>query len=237
MNDVEIYDDIPRVGSYSLAEALERDHDHIRKLVERYRVEFEDFSDLKIRKLRSTGGRAANEYMLDEDQFMFLGTLLRNNAKVVKFKLAIISSFKKCRKELEAVQRYKTTEPRYQITRDAGKLVRKSTTDSMKKFVEYAKTQGSNSPDHYYSNITKMMNTTLFVWEGKFKNIRDTLSVQQLMTVSTAEQIINRALLDGMSRKKYYKDIYQDVKSKVILFVELHGASDVVDKAIKDLPE
>ena len=58
------------------------------------------------------------------------------------------------------------------------------------------------------------------------------MSVQQLMTCSSAEQIIDRGLIDGMNRKKYYKDIYQDIKTKVALFAELHGQSEVISKQL-----
>ena len=58
---------------------------------------------------------------------MFLGTLLRNNKTVVQFKKKIIQQFKKFRIELEAFQRYKK-QPKYRITREAGKIVRKQAT-------------------------------------------------------------------------------------------------------------
>jgi len=231
MSGVEIWEDEARAGSFLLAQGLDREHDNVRKLIENYREDFEDFSDLKRRKLRSTGGRAANEYMLDEDQFMFLGTLLRNNKKVVAFKKAIIQQFKKCRIENAALQQHKQ-QPEYRITRDAGKIVRKQTTDVMQNYIEYAKEQGSENAERYYMNITKMLNGLLFIVEGKFKNIRNTLTTQQLMTVSSAEQIINRGLKDGMSRKKYYKEIYKDIKSRVELFAELHGKSEVISKQL-----
>ena len=230
-NVVEIYNNEARTGSFLLAQGLERPHDHVRKLIEKYRSDFEDFSDLKSRKLKSTGGRAANEYMLDEDQFMFLGALLKNTEKVVAFKKAIVMQFKKTREKLNALQKY-TEQPEYRITRDAGKLVRKQTTDVMKEFVEYAKAQGSKNADKYYMSITKMMNGLLFIVNGKFKVVRDALTIQQLMTTSSAEQIIDRGLRDGMSRKKYYKDIYKDVKAKVELFAELHGKSEVVSEQL-----
>lgn len=231
---VEIYDDEARTGSYLLAQGLERDHDNVRKLIEKYREDFEDFSDLKRRKLRSTGGRAANEYMLTEDQFMFLGTLLKNTKKVVAFKKAIILQFSKTRKELLSIKRHQQS-PNYQITRTAGKLVRRETTDVMKEFAEYATEQGSQHADKYYTNITKMLNDMLFIVEGKFKNLREMMSVPQLMTISSAEQIVDRGLRDGMSRKKYYKEIYKDVKAKVALFAELHGKSEVLDSNLKQI--
>ncbi len=231
-NEVEVYEDEARTGSFMLSQGLERPHKVIRDLIEKYRVDFEDFSTLKKRKLRSTGGRAANEYMLDEDQFMFLGALLRNTKKVVAFKKAIIKQFKKCRLENEALQQHKV-QPEYQITRDAGKIVRRQTTDAMKLFVEYAESQGSNNAGRYYSNITSMLNSLLFVVEGKFKNLRNVMTTQQLMTVSSAEQIIDRGLVDGMSRKKYYKDIYKDIKKRVETFASLHGQTEVIALQLK----
>lgn len=58
--------------------------------------------------------------------------------------------------------------------------------------------------------------------------LRELLTVQQLMTVSSAEQIIDKGLSVGMANKKFYKDIFQEVKEKVQLFVELHGQSSVI---------
>jgi len=232
VNEVELWEDEARTGSFLLAQGLDRDHKIVRDLIEKYREDFEDFTVLKKRKLRSTGGRAANEYMLDEDQFMFLGTLLRNNKKVVAFKKAIILQFKKCRLENEALHSHKET-PEYQLTRDAGKLVRKQTTDEMHRFVEYAKSQGSGSPKMYYMNITRMMNGMLFIVEGKFKNLREVMTIQQLMTVSSAEQIIDRGIKDGISRKMFYKDIYKDIKKRVMTFAELHGQSSVIDNCLR----
>lgn len=185
-----------------LAQGLERDHKIVRDLIEKYKSDFEDFSVLKKRKLRSTGGRSANEYMMDEDQFMFLGTLLRNTKKVVAFKKAIVQQFKKCRKANEALQHHKQ-QPEYQITRDAGKIVRRQTTDVMQEFVEYAKSQGSKNADKYYSNITRMLNGLLFIVEGKYKNLRNVM-----------------------------KEIYKDVRGKVELFAELHGKSEIISKQL-----
>jgi len=229
---VELYENEARVGTSFIADELSRDHSNLKETIEKYKDKFEYFSLLKRRKLRSTGGRAANEYLLDEDQFMFLGTLMKNNEKVVEFKFMIIKGFKECRKTLLDLQVHKK-QPEYQITRDAGKIVRRQTTDVMKEFVEYAKEQGSNNSERYYSNITRMLNGLLFIVDGKFKNIRNTLTVQQLMTVSSAEQIIDRGLRGGMSKKKYYKEIYKDIRSKVELFAELHGQSEVISRQMK----
>ena len=227
MKEVEIYDSEARTGTFLLSQGLELKHKVVIDLIRKYENDFMDFSVLKTRKLRSTGGRAANEFLLDEDQFMFLGALLRNSKKVVTFKKSIIQQFKKYRLLFEQTEKYHQ-QPKYKITREASILVRRTTTDAMQEFIEYAKEQGSKNSGMYYANITKMMNGLLFIVEGKYKNLRNVMSIQQLMTVSSAEQIIDRGLRDGMSRKKYYKDIYQDIKKRVETFAELHGKSDVI---------
>ncbi len=234
MKDVEVFDSEARAGTFLIAQGFSREHKKILELIRKYEDKFTNFGPLKGRKLRSTGGRAANEIMLDEDQFMFLGSLLRNSDITVEFKFRIINQFKKTRKQLEAVQKTHT-KPEYQLTRDAGVIVRKQTTDTMRRFVEYGINQGGSVSgcEMYYSNITRMMNSLLFIVEGKYKNLKEVMTIQQLMTVSSAEQIIDRGLLDGMSRKKYFKDIYQDVKSKVKQFAELHGKSDVIEMQIE----
>ena len=226
---IEIWEDEARAGTALIAKGFDRNHKRVLELVNKYTSDFEDFGRLKRRQLKSTGGRAANEIMLNEDQAMFLGTLLRNNKESVLFKKLLIKKFKECRLKLESLQKIKS-EPDRIVARSAGKLVRKTTTDAMQEFVEYAKSQGSGSPEKYFMSITKMMNGLLFIVNGKFKNLRNVMSTKQLMTVSSAEQIIDRGLRDGMSRKKYYKDIYQDVKKRVMTFAELHGQSEVIEQ-------
>ena len=231
MSDVEIIEGEGRVGSFLISQGLDREHKSVLQLINDFKDKFEYFGVLKTQKLKSTGGRAANEYLLDEDQFMFLGTLLRNNEKVVEFKFRIIKQFKKCREELQSLRAHKQEQP-YQVTRDAGKIVRRQTTDMMQKFVEYASEQGSKNADKYYIAISKMLNDLLFTVEGKHKNLRELLTTQQLMTVSSAEQIIDKGLSVGMANKKFYKDIFQEVKGKVEIFVELHGKSSVISEQL-----
>ena len=229
MKTVEFYEDKPMIGTFLIAQGLDREHDAIRKLISKYKEKFEHFSDLKLRKVRSTGGRAANEILLNEDQFMFLGSLLKNTEKIVDFKFGIIKQFKVCRDQLATLQKYQQ-QPEYQITRDAGKIVRRQTTDIIQQFVDYATEQGSRNSKMYYTNITRMLNGLLFIVEGKYKNLRNVMNVQQLMTVSSAERIIDRGLAEGMSQRTFYKDIYKDIKKRVGLFAELHGKTEVMER-------
>lgn len=225
---IKMHDGQPRAGTFLIAEGFKREHGKLISLIEKYRSRFENFSPLPAERIK-TKGRPIEQLLLDEDQTLFLGTLLRNTDIVLDFKETIIHQFKKARLLLESLEIHKTDDT-YHITREAGKLVRKNTTDAMQEFVDYATSQGSGSPKKYFMNITKMMNGLLFIVNGKFKNLRNVMSIKQLMTVSSAEQIIDRGLRDGMSRKKYYKDIYQDVKKRVMTFAELHGQSEVIEQ-------
>lgn len=225
---IKMHDDQPRAGTFLIAEGFKREHGKLIALIEKYRARFEKFSPLYAERIK-TKGRPIEQLLLDEDQTMFLGTLLRNTDIVLDFKETLVHQFKKARLLLESLDKNKS-DGNYQIAREAGKLVRKDTTDAMQEFVEYAKSQGSKTPKKYFMIITKMMNGLLFIVNGKFKNLRNVMSTKQLMTVSSAEQIIDRGLRDGMSRKKYYKDIFQDVKKRVMTFAELHGQSEVIEQ-------
>ena len=240
-NLVEIYDGEPRTGTFLISQGFEREHQTVIKLIKKHEQDFIEFENNKgfskpliIRKIKSKkAGRQVEEILLNEGQTIFLGTLFRNtNRKVIQFKKSLVKDYIAVKAQLDALQSHKD-KPEYKITREAGIIVRKEATDTMKAFQEYAREQGSKSPEMYYMSITKMMNGLLFIVEGKFKNLRNVMTIPQLMTVSSAEHIINKALSDGMKKNMFYKDIFQEVKKKVMIFAELHGQSEVIDEQLK----
>ena len=228
---IVIQNDEPVAGTWLIAQGFGREHKIVLKLIKKYQDNFENFGTLKTRKFKSTGGRPVEEYLLTESQAAFLGTLFRNNEKVIKFKEKLIKEFFRMK---TAILRAKAQhiDTSWIEAREDGKAKRLEATDRMKEFKLYAEMQGSKHADKYYMNISKMMNGTLFVVEGKFKNLRDLLTRRQLMTVGAAEQIIDKALKDGMKRNIYYKNIYKLIKERVELFAELHGQSEVISKQL-----
>src|SRR6185369_2019248 len=100
-------------------------------------------------------------------------------------------------------------------TRKAGKEVRVLTTDTIKAFVEYTKRQGSTKAEMYYANISKMENSALFLLEQTYPNLRHVLNINQLSTIKCADQIVIKALSDGMSDGLNYKDIYKLAKTRI----------------------
>jgi len=241
---VQNIDGCERAGTFLIAEGFERRHDrvikHIKNNYDLFLSMEKSFGsthpkEIPTRRVKSAG-RPIQEYLLNETQTIFLGTLFRTSSKkpddpVLLFKAKLATEFVKLREQNLLLQKHKQ-EPVYQITRDAGKIVRKQATDAMKDFISYAESQGSQNADKYYLNITRMLNSLLFIAEGKYKNFREVLTTQQLMTVSSAEQIIDRGLRKGMHNKQYYKDIYKDIRAKVELFTELHGKSEVIEQFV-----
>jgi phage regulator Rha-like protein len=231
-NIVTIHNNEGRAGTFLIAQGFNRRHEHVVRLVKRYRKEFEEINHLKWQKIK-TKGRDLEECLLDEDQFLFLGTLFKNNDQVVKFKLRLVQEFKKCRRQLEQALNQKN-DPLWNQARLTSKTLRLLETSTIKDFIAYAKEQGGTPAgcDMYYANFTNMTNALLFICEGKFKNMREVLTPEQLMTVGAAEQIINKGISDGMKNKMFYKDIYKDVKSRVMAFAELTGQSKVIEDCL-----
>lgn len=234
-NIVTIHNDVPVAGTYLIAQGFKRKHNTIVKLILKHEEHFITLNNkpflkrLIINKVPAkTAGRPVEEYLLNEDQTMFLGTLFNNSKIVVQFKLNLVKSFSKTRKQLAALQAHQSTD-QYKIARDAGKLVRREATDVIQQFVIYAEAQGSRNAKRYYTSITSMVNKSLFTTHGKFKNLRNAMSVKQLMAIATVEQIVDNALIEGMALNKPYSEIYQDAKAKVAAFVGAYGQSDIVD--------
>jgi len=227
---VVIHGNEGRAGTLLIAQGFNRGHDQVKRLILKYKKEFEEISPLKgdITKGKTKSFR---EYLLDEDQFMFLGTLFKNDAQVVKFKLRLVKEFKRCRIQLAKAINQKHA-PVWNQARLTSKTIRLLETGAIQEFITYAKEQGGTPEgcDKYYSNFTRMMNTLLFICEGKFKSLRDVLSPEQLMTIGAAEQIIGKSLRGDMKNNVFYKEIYKNAKKKVEIFAELHGQSKVLSE-------
>jgi len=237
MNDklVVIHNNEPRAGTYLIAKGFEREHKKVLELIEKYRKEFETFGPLNGRKV-PTLGRPISEFLLDEDQYIFLGTLLRNSPVTVPFKLKVVLAFKKTRKKLESANLL-TKDPETQKARVEGKVYRLKETDIIKEFVEYARAQGSSSPEKYFIHFTNLVQDLLFHCEGKFKVVRNFLTPTQLLYLSNAEAIVAKGLRDEMKMDRRYKKVYQNIKSRVEAYVGLVGQQEVLAPELLKLEE
>lgn len=171
-------------------------------------------------------GRPDESYMLNERQFVLLVMLVKNTPQSIEFKNRIEQEFFRMREMLANLA--VTSGVSYKQVRGDGKDIYKKKSDVIKEFIEYATGQGSRSANMYYTNLANMENKALFLLEQKYPNVRDFLDVRQLMQVATADQIIEKALKEGMDAKLDYHDIYELAKLKTLEFSKIIGKSPVL---------
>lgn len=111
---IETLNDIQVVDSRLVAEALGIQHPNLMQTIKRYQVELEEFNHLVfetgVGQRKQGGGKAQKFCYLTEDQAIFVGTLSRNTAKVVAFKVSLVKSFAQARKALESTAPKTNTE-------------------------------------------------------------------------------------------------------------------------------
>lgn len=101
----------------------------------------------------------------------------------------------------------------YQVARLSGKDSRGILTDAIQQFVDYARGQGSQNADRYFSNITIAVYKALVIIEPQATEIRELLTALQLKTLELAELTAAQALTEGMESQQCYKAIFQAVKA------------------------
>jgi len=149
---------------------------------------------------------------------------MKNSSKVVEFKEKLTKEFFRLRKL--AVSQVNYDDPVYIDKRREGVLVHNDKTDTIQKFIAYAIAQGaSRGAQRYYASIATMENKALFLFEGKFPNMREVQDIKQLMYSSIADKLVERALKEGMDSGLEYKKIYELAKVRVIDFATTVGRS------------
>lgn len=208
-----------------IAKGIGNHHKNVMELLNNY-SHTKTLSTFKTEKV-SNGGRPVEYAILNEKQATFLITLMRNNDTVVEFKEKLSNAFIQQREVIQQlIQQQK--DPNWMNVRKDGKHIYFQKTDIIKNFVEYAISQGSKSAKLYYINFAKMENKALFVFEQKYPNLREVLTIRQLMQVSIADDIIEKAVKEGMEQEMFYKDIFKLAKERIVKYVEIIGQSPIL---------
>lgn len=236
-NLVYIRNDELLVSSWDLSLGFGVEHRAILKLLRKYQNEFETFGIFPPGMQQSRKkkvGHPIKEQFLNEAQAMYLTTLLTNNETVRKFKMHLTREFIEQRKLLMKMMNNKSNQE-WLETRAKGIYARKETTDVIKMFVEYAKEQGSKNAEQYYVNITSMENAKLMpleFLEQKYPNLRQVVDQYTLNKLMMCDEIIAQALVEGMQKELYYKEIYRFAKDRVMTYAELVNGN--VRKKLED---
>ena len=222
-----------------LANELERKHQTITKLINEYenelktlgilRFEIEEISTRNCKKEKR--GQPKKFYYLNKKQYIFLITNMRTKANekttVMKAKLEIADMFVEMEKWI-LEQKTQKQNQQYIETRNQSKIGRRQETDIIQIFIEYAKQQGSKSADKYYMIISKMENSAFFVLQEKFKNVREILNIKQLSLIIVADMIVRQAIIEGMDKEMFYKDIFHEAKKRVLEMANSLGFKEIL---------
>lgn len=222
---VTISHGVPTTSSLILAEKFGKYHRNVLRAISNLECS-DEFRLLNFEQSSylNDQGRTQPCCEITKDGFAFLAMGFTGKAAAT-WKERFISAFNWQAKEINRL-RAMQADPRWQSVRIEGKSARRHESDVIKAFVEYAKAQGSRNPGMYYMTISKETSRALFfVNKAVGKDFRNKLTAAQLASVAMAERIVERALLEAMAGKKYYKDAYRVAADRLRQFADFVGQS------------
>lgn len=152
---------------------------------------------------KADNGQKYRMFYMNRDGFSLL-IMGFTGKDALNWKLQYIKAFN----QMESFIKEKSTQT-WVETRKAGKLTRKAETDTIKKLVDYAKTQGSEHSEKLYMTYSKLANKMAGISK------RDEATVMQLNNLYLIENIILHVIDTGILTGKHYKEIYQDCKKRL----------------------
>ena len=210
--------------SLDIAENFSKPHKNVLKAIREVECS-DEFSRLhfKPRNYHDDRGKVQPYFEITRDGFTFLVMGFKGK-KAATWKEKYISAFNAMEKVLS-----NQANNAWQELRKQGKGTRIEETDTIKRFVEYATTQGSTKANWYYKHITNATYKALFIIKDKSgKSCRDMLDNMQLSFLNTAEYVARNAMEDGMKQRMHYKDIYLLCKDKVEAVASTVGVTEVI---------
>lgn len=227
--------------SLVISKGCEVTHKATIQLIRKYEKELNIFGpltfEMRVVIRRQGGGTQPEIALLNEEQAAFIISMSKNTEPVIAFKLRLIIEFFRMKRALANLKTMRVS-PEWLEARQSGKLLRLAQTDIIQEFVDYAKKQGSGTPDWYFKAYTTGIYKALFILdEGiKEKGLREKLNTLQLTNLAVAERVAQTAIREGMNLEMFYKDIYKFAIGKTEDFVRLIGGKDtVIDSNVKSI--
>ena len=194
--------------SLRVAEVFEKRHNNVLKAIENLVVGLLKNEQTPQMFFKSTYIDNQNSqkypmYRMNRDGFSLL-VMGFTGKKALEWKLKYIHAFN----EMEKLLLEKQSDA-WKQARIAGKLTRHSETGTIKKLVEYAKTQGSEHADMLYVVYSRLADKIAGI------NKRDLSNAKQLNTLDEVENMIIHVIELGMTQGKQYREIFQDCKQRL----------------------
>lgn len=233
---------------HNFLEIREDFSDWIKRYIKNY--DFLDSQDYfcsrNIGSKEGRGGHNIIEYYISLDMAKEL-SMVQNNPKGKEIRQYFI----KCEKMLKRILSHQNS-LEWKQARAQSVFPQLQKTDTIKVFTEYAVKQGSQGcvsrPCTYFDNTQRMEYDALL--EGGHKHLKlltkefpqikilkDFLTTQQLATLMNADLIVEKALIEGMKKEMFYKDIFQLAKQRVLSFAELVGKTPVIFSGLPELKQ
>lgn len=219
----------PMTSSLIIARKFGKRHDRVLRAIDNLEcpIDFRlrNFGETSNPVLMPNGGtRNERCFNITRDGFAFLAMGFTGK-KAAEWKIKFLDAFNWQAREINRL-RALHHQPDWQAARIDGKAARRDETDVIKSFVDYAKSQGSKRAGKYYLAITRGTNRALFFVESAVgKGFRDRLTSAQLAAVAMAERIVERALLEAMNGRMYYRDAFRMASDRVRQFSRFIGRS------------
>jgi hypothetical protein len=98
-----------------------------------------------------------------------------------------------------------------------GKVVRRSLTDTIKIFCQYAEAQGSQNADQYYRHFSSLINKYIIEApiDSKIKDKRNRMADRQLRYVAVIEDALSKLIDDRMVAGDEYHEVYAVCRDRV----------------------
>ena len=192
--------------SLTVAEKFHKKHSHVLEKIEKILSDDSTKNSAQCfhkTSYKDSSGKSNPKYLMNRDGFTFL-VMGFTGKKADAWKWDYIKAFN----AMESFIHEKTSEEWIE-TRQQGKLTRKAETDTLKKLVEYAKSQGSEHANKLYMAYSRLANKMAGI------ESRDSATITQLHNLSLMENIILHIVDMGILAGLHYKEIYQNCKARL----------------------
>ena len=199
-------------SSLQVAEKFGKRHDRVLRSIDNLLMTLPKNGETSrmfiLSKRKADDGQFHRMFLMNRDGFSLL-VMGFTGKKSLEWKLQYIKAFNKMEEFIKEKKSQKWIDER-----KAGKLTRKSETDTIKRLVEYAKEQGSTHSEMLYTVYSKLANSMAGV------KSRDATR-RELNNLSLMEHIILCEIDKGIVANKPYKEIYKDCKERLETVKEL----------------
>jgi phage regulator Rha-like protein len=168
---------------------------------------------------REYRGRPYTAYLMDRQFFSLLANRFRGK-HALEWQIKFNDAFYEMEEKIISSNNNKLDKD-WTSSRDESKIARRSETDVIKEFVEYATDQGSKSAKFYYKHITNATYEALGLMAQKQPKLRDSMNIYEVSQLILSEKLAREKIKEYMGLGRNYKDIYQSVRSDLIEYSNL----------------